>query len=91
MALNHFSLETTTSPLYDKYIKRLLCANDETKTQAEHDRIVIEFNGWKRGVEDTKGYQFNGDYYYIDLFSRGKLKERPICCGVFLDWESKAL
>jgi len=79
------------SRLYDEYIKRLLLVNDETKTKAEHDRIALEFRGWKQGVKDATGSRFNGDYYYIDLFDCGEMEERAICCGEFLDWKSKAL
>lgn len=76
--------------LYDEYIRRLLELNDESKTVVEHTRIVENFRGWKQGVEDAVDYRFNGDYYYIDLFDSGKMKERPICCGEFLDWNSKS-
>lgn len=76
------------SRLYDEYIKRLLCVNDETKTPAEHNRIIAKFQSWKQGVEDAKGFRFNGDNYYIPLFESGEMKNRPICCGIFLDWKS---
>lgn len=76
--------------LYDEYIRRLLEVNDESKTEEEHNLIYSNFRGWLAGVEDANGYRFNGDYYYIDLFDSGKMSERPICCGVFLDWEHKA-
>lgn len=73
--------------LYDEYIRRLLEVNDESKTENEHRMIESNFRGWVQGVKDAAGYWFNGDYYYIDLFDSGKLPERPICCGVFLDWK----
>ena len=75
--------------LYDEYIRRLLEVNDESKTDEEHMLIIANFAGWKDGVEDAAGHRFNGDYYYIELFESGKMKERPMCCGVFLDWESR--
>ena len=74
--------------LYDEYIKRLIEVNDESKTEGEHMRLKDSFNGWKDGVHDAKGHHFNGDYYYIDKFNRGEMKERPLCCGEFLDWQS---
>jgi hypothetical protein len=74
--------------LYAEYIRRLLEVNDESKTEAEHRIIDANFEGWKQGIEDATGRRFNGDYYYIDLFSRG-MPERPLCCGVFLDWKPK--
>ena len=76
--------------LYDEYLKRLINVNDETKTELEHSRLKSEFYGWKQGVEDAKGHRFNGDYYYIEKFDGGEMTERPMCCGEFLDWESKA-
>lgn len=75
--------------LYDEYIKRLIDVNDETKTEQEHQRLVDEFNGWKQGVEDAAGHRFNGDYYYIEKFKSGEIPERPLCCGVFLDWAAR--
>lgn len=72
--------------LYDDYIKRLINVNDETKTEQEHKLLLREFTGWKQGVFEATGERFNGDYYYIDLFDSGIMAERPICCGVFLDW-----
>lgn len=76
--------------LYDEYIRRLLEVNDENKTEDEHRLIEREFRGWLQGVEDAKDFRFNGDYYYIEKFDSGELPERPICCGVFLDWKSNA-
>jgi len=80
----------TGNRLYDKYIELLIAVNDETKTRQEHDRLLAELRGWKQGVNDATGWQFNGDYYYIGKFESGEMQERPLCCGVFLDWESKA-
>jgi hypothetical protein len=74
--------------LYEEYIKRLLEVNDESKTDDEHRQINDRFRGWVEGVEDASGNRFNGDWYYIDLFASGKMQERPLCCGVFLDWKS---
>lgn len=74
--------------LCDEYIKRLIEVNDENKTEEEHRLIRHEFRGWIRGVEDATGVTFNGDYYYIEKFDSGEIPERPICCGVFLDWKS---
>ena len=74
--------------LYDEYIRRLLEVNDENKTEDEHCLIEREFRGWLQGVDDALGLRFNGDYYYIDKFDSGEMAERPLCCGVFLDWKS---
>ena len=71
--------------LYDEYIRQLTEVNDETKTEEEHRILRIKLNAWKQGVEDASGYRFNGDNYYIALGV-----DRPMCCGEFLDWVSKA-
>jgi hypothetical protein len=70
---------------YDEYIKRLTAVNDEHKTEIEHRLLKAELHGWMQGIEDATGYHFNGDYYYIEQGI-----DRPMCCGEFLDWESKA-
>jgi len=77
------------SGLYDEFFRRLIEVNDETRTEEEHRRSLIEFGGWKQGIDDALGVKFNGDYFYIDKFDSGEMQERPICCGVFLDWESQ--
>ena len=75
--------------LYDKFIEKLEQVNDESKTIDEHIKLLSDFNHWKQGVQDASGHTFNGDYYYIEMFDSGAMKERPMCCGVFLDWEHK--
>lgn len=75
--------------LYDEFMKLLIAANDETVTEAEHRSRVEYLHGWKQGVFDAAGHRFNGDFYYIKLFDRGEMAERPICAGEFLDWKCK--
>ena len=74
--------------LYAEYLKRLIEVNDESKNEQEHQRLETQFYGWSQGVEDATGARFNGDHYYIELFDSGKMDERPLCCGVFLDWKT---
>jgi hypothetical protein len=74
--------------LYDEYIKRLEAVNDETKTENENLFLRAEFRGWKQGVEDAAGHRFNGDFYYIEKINNGEMRDRPMCCGEFLDWKS---
>ena len=72
------------SSLYDKYIELLIEVNNEENTEETHVRLRAELYGWRNGIEDATGIRFNGDYYY-----NGKDINRPMCCGEFLDWESK--
>lgn len=73
--------------LYDEYIRRLDEVNDETKTEHEHMRLCLIFDGWCAGVEAATGQRFNGDFHYIEKISNGEMQERPMCCGKFLDWQ----
>ena len=75
--------------LYAKYITKLVAVNDENTTIIEHDRLSLLFRGWIDGIADAGDVTFNGDYYYLEKFDSGEMKERPICCGVFLDWSCK--
>ena len=72
--------------LQDEYILRLIEVNDETKTLVYHHHLEVQLASWKEGVFDATGYMFNGDEYYNDLVIAGDMKERPMCCGIFLDW-----
>jgi hypothetical protein len=69
----------------------LVEVNDETKTEVEHKRLELILHAWKEGVEDASGHRFNGDFYYIEKIEAGEMVERPMCCGVFLDWAHKAI
>lgn len=74
--------------IWDKYIKKLLGVNDELVSEAEHNRRNRALTAWREGVQDTRpDIWLNGDYHYIQLFDSGEMKERPMCCGVFLDWK----
>lgn len=75
--------------LYAEFIRRLELVNDETKTEHDHLLELARFDAWKAGVDYAAGIRFNGDYHYIGKIDSGEMKERPMCCGVFLDWESK--
>ena len=76
--------------LYSAYLRKLIQVNDESKTEMEHAMLKCELRAWKEGVKDASGASFNGDYYYIEKINSGEMIERPMCCGEFLDWESKA-
>ena len=73
--------------IYDRFIELLIEANDESVTHYEHIRRVDFLYGWKHGVEEARKsaglieVYLNGDHYYMDLGI-----DRPMCCGLFLDW-----
>lgn len=76
--------------LYEILIARLVDVNNENQTEALHRQLEIELYAWKDGVRAAcrcfgrPEPDLNGDYYYIDLGI-----DRPMCCGVFLDWKCK--
>lgn len=74
--------------LHAEFIRRLVAANDETKTAVEHARLVWELRAWEQGVKAACGrdFIFEGDWYYLAMIDAGEMKDRPMCCGVFLDW-----
>lgn len=74
--------------LYDKYLEKLIAVNDENVSEEKHKCLLDKFYGWLEGVYDATGQTFNGDYYYIDKIESGEMEDRPMCAGVFLDWES---
>ena len=80
----HSNHEMSNEELWDKYLELLIAANDESKTEKDHYDTVRNLKGWLAGVFDAKGLRFNGDYYYLELGI-----DRPMCCGLFLDWECK--
>jgi hypothetical protein len=82
-------VQKSMDELKKEFIDRLLRANDENVTADAHMVRTLELASWKDGVLDTTGLFFNGDHYYIPLIDEKKMDDRPMCCGVFLDWKSK--
>ncbi len=76
-----------TDGLYSKYIVLLVGVNDENQTNAEHGRRYSYLNGWLDALREMNIF-FNGDYHYLELFDKGEMEERPLCCGQFIDWKS---
>ena len=76
------------SDLYEKFINRLIKANDENVSEEEHISRLDALRNWRDGVVDAGGIFLNGDYYYIEKADNSEIKERPMCAGVFLDWKS---
>lgn len=64
---------------------RLVEAVNNAKTQAEHDRADMHLHGWREGVRAC-GYQLDmcaADWRYMNADENN---DRPMCCGVWLDW-----
>jgi len=85
----HTSL-CVSGPLWHHYVKHLVRVNDEEVSEEVHYSRKQYLRGWLDAMKISGGLLFNGDYYYLPLFYEGLLEERPLCCGEFLDWESKA-
>ena len=69
--------------LFDAYISHV-CAVNNSKTVAEHAENQLYLMAWINGVR-AAGIKINGhdaDMYFIE-----RSIDRPMCCGVFLDWE----
>ncbi len=67
--------------------EELLDAVNEATNQQEHDSALAFLRGWRQGVEDA-GCDWSG--ISADMHSMAKYgEERPMCCGVLLDWKPK--
>ena len=69
--------------LHEKHILRIELVN-ESKTQDEHDHALTSLRHWRQGVEDA-GLRIDlcaADFHYLNQGI-----DRPMCCGVWLDWE----
>lgn len=68
--------------IHDKHMHRIELVNRST-TKEEHDIRERELNAWRCGIEDA-GIRLDymaGDRYYLEQGI-----DRPICCGVWIDW-----
>jgi hypothetical protein len=74
---------------YDKFIGLLEAANDETKTQQQHDLAVAALNGFRAAAKHFQDAPLNGDWHYIPKIENGEMEDRPMCLGEFLDWKHK--
>jgi hypothetical protein len=77
---------------YEKLIQKIEAVNN-AKTQEEHDENYLILNSWKDGVRDCAKHlglfisvMADADNYYLDQGIN-----RPMCCGVWLDWEPQGL
>ncbi len=74
---------------HDKFISLLEAANDETKTQFQHDIAVAALHGFRAAAKHFQDEPLNGDWHYIPKIEAGEMEDRPMCCGEFLDWKCK--
>ena len=73
-----------------KYVRLLESVNDEEVSVEEHRARDLYLRAWLASVGDATKRTFNGDHHYIPMIESGEMKKRPMCCGVFLDWRSRA-
>ena len=71
--------------LHDKHIQLVEIAND-SKTRHEHDKALTFLQGWRTGVGHAAGVRTLSymacDQHYLDQGIN-----RPMCCGIWLDWK----
>ena len=68
-----------------KHIEAVEAVNNAT-TETAHREAQVYLQGFREGMRDA-GLEpdlIGCDMYYID-----KGIDRPMCCGVFLDWSAK--
>ena len=76
-------LHRPMASIHEKHIALVEAVNN-SKTEYEHRAQDSRRAGWIQGVRDC-GYhvdQCAADLHYID-----QGVDRPMCCGVWLDWE----
>lgn len=69
--------------LHEKHIAMIEAVNN-SKTEHEHREADLKLEGWRDGVE-AAGKRLDlcaADWHYMEQGI-----ERPMCCGVFLDWK----
>lgn len=75
--------------MHEKHIELVEAVNN-AKTQDEHDRAEAVLSGFRIALEESQSPFFGGllmdcDRHYLDQGI-----DRPMCCGVFLDWKPAA-
>lgn len=75
----------TYKTIHEKHIEMIDAVNNST-TQEEHKKNIYILDGWRKGVNDCgKSLSLiSCDHHYIDLDIN-----RPMCGGVWIDWEEK--
>jgi len=70
--------------LHDKHIELVEAVNNSS-TNRGHDLANAVLHGWMKGVEDCG---FRIDLCAADMHYINQGIDRPMCCGVFLDWRA---
>jgi hypothetical protein len=68
--------------LHEKHMHRIELVNRST-TEQEHSTRERDLRNWQAGVEDA-GFKLDlcaADWHYLEQGI-----DRPMCCGVWLDW-----
>lgn len=72
--------------VYEKHINLVEKVN-QSKTTEEHMKNLLSLEAFRDGYRETSGFGFMlmaCDSHYIDQGI-----DRPMCCGVWLDWKPK--
>ena len=69
--------------IHTEHIRRIDRVN-QSLTVDDHRMRERALNAWRQGVEDAGG---KIDYMAADLHYLDQGIDRPMCCGVWLDWE----
>jgi hypothetical protein len=71
-----------TPTLHDIHIELVRAVNEATTEEGHRIRETM-LQGWRKGVTDAGGCVdlCAADSYYLDQGI-----DRPMCCGVWLDW-----
>lgn len=78
--------------IVDKHIE-LIAAVNNAKTEEQHRTCEIYLRAWRDGVAAKAGvdhWMDAMDWMHADLHHEGADAERPMCLGVFLDWQPVA-
>ena len=70
------------TPKITPHIARVIAVNEAT-TEAEHTRLDRELHAFRDGMRAAGGRPdlMGCDWYYLEQDI-----DRPMCCGVWLDW-----
>lgn len=72
--------------LHEKHMKLIDAVNNSDTIDENWTNQCILW-GWQKGIEDA-GLRLDLIAADLEQFERGN-EHRPMCCGIFLDWEPK--